>query len=71
MVGFNFGTMAAEMVLSGVGGRMAAVQGGVYTVNPLSVLAEGPRRVDAAAFYDAENYRPRIRALAGKPMFLY
>lgn len=71
MVGFNFGTMAAEMVLSGVGGRMAAVQGGVYTANHLSVLAEGPRRVDADAFYDAENYRPRIRALAGKPMFLY
>lgn len=71
MAGFNFGTMAAEMVLSGVGGRMAAVQGGVYTANRLSVLAEGPRRVDVDAFYDAENYRPRIRALAGKPLFLY
>ncbi len=71
MVGFNFGTMAAEMVLSGVRGRMTAVQKGVYTSNHLSVLAEGARRVDVDAFYDAENYRPRIRALAGKPMFLY
>lgn len=71
MVGFNFGTMAAEMVLSGVRGHMTAVQKGVYTANPLSVLAEGARRVDVDAFYDAENYRPRIRALAGKPMFLY
>ena len=71
MVGFNFGTMAAEMVLSGVSGHMVALQGGVYTTRHLSVLAEGARRVDVDAFYDAENYRPRIRALAGKPMFLY
>ena len=71
MVGFNFGTMAAEMVLSGVSGHMVALQGGVYTTRHLSVLAGGARRVDVDAFYDAENYRPRIRALAGKPMFLY
>ena len=71
MVGFNFGTMAAELVLSGAGGHMVAVQGGVYTTNHLSVLAAGARRVDVDAFYDTENYRPDIRALAGKPMFLY
>ncbi len=71
MVGFNFGTMAAEMLISGVSGRMAAVQGGVYAVSSLSVLAAGARRVDVDAFYDSDEYRPRIRALAGKPMFLY
>ena len=71
MVGFNYGTMAAELLMSGVSGHMVAVQGGVYTTNHLSVLADGARRVDVDAFYDAENYRPDIRALAGKPMFLY
>ena len=71
MVGFNFGTMSAEMVLSGVSGHMVALKGGVYTTEHLSVLAQGARRVDVDAFYDAENYRPDIRALAGKPMFLY
>ena len=71
MVGFNYGTMAAELVLSGVSARMVALQGGVYTTEHLSVLAEGARRVDVDAFYDVDNYRPDIRALAGKPMFLY
>ena len=71
MVGFNFGTMAAELLLSGVSGHMVAIEGGAYTTRHLSVLAEGARTVDVDAFYDAENYRPDIRALAGKPMFLY
>lgn len=70
MVGFNYGTMAAELIRSGVSGHMVAVQRGVYTTEYLSVLAQGARKVDVDAFYDTENYRPDIRALAGKPMFL-
>ena len=71
MVGFNFGTMAAELLLSGISGHMVAIEGGSYTTRHLSVLAEGARTVDVDAFYDAENYRPDVKALAGKPMFLY
>jgi 6-phosphofructokinase 1 len=32
---------------------------------------KGTRRVDVAAFYDADAYRPRMAEFAGKPMFLY
>ncbi len=71
MVGANFGTMAAEMLLAGTSGDMVAIRRGVYTTTGLEVLAEGARRVDVDAFYDVEAYRPRVRALAGKPMFLY
>lgn len=71
MVGANYGTMAAEMLLAGASGDMVAIRRGVYTTTGLEVLAEGARRVDVEAFYDAEAYRPRVRALAGKPMFLY
>lgn len=71
MVGANFGTMAAEMLLAGASGDMVAIRRGVYTTTGLEMLAEGARRVDVEAFYDAESYRPRVRALAGKPMFLY
>ncbi|WP_420611965.1 6-phosphofructokinase [Candidatus Spongiisocius sp.] len=71
MVGANYGTMAAEMLLAGASGDMVAIRRGVYTATGLEVLAEGARRVDVEAFYDAEAYRPRVRALAGKPMFLY
>ncbi len=71
MVGFNYGAMAAELVLSNISGRMVALQNGVYTTERLDVLAQGARKVDVETFYDVENYRPRIAALAGKPLFLY
>ena len=70
MVGTNFGTMAAEMLLAGTSGDMVAIRRGVYTTAGLEVLAEGARRVDVETFYDSEAYQPRVRALAGKPMFL-
>jgi ATP-dependent phosphofructokinase / diphosphate-dependent phosphofructokinase len=38
---------------------------------PVDTCIKGMRRVDVAALYDAEAYRPRITAVAGKPMFLY
>jgi 6-phosphofructokinase 1 len=35
------------------------------------VTRQGVKRVDVAALYDAEGYRPKIRHVDGKPMFLY
>ena len=29
------------------------------------------KRVDVAGLYDIETYRPKVRHVAGKPMFLY
>ena len=66
MVGFNFGTMAAELVNSGVSGQMVGIQAGTYTTSDLTVLASGARSVDVDAFYDAAEYRPNVHALAGK-----
>ncbi|MCS7089097.1 MAG: ATP-dependent 6-phosphofructokinase [Thermoflexales bacterium] len=71
MVSNNFGTMAADLVLRGRYGRMVALQGGKYVSVPLPEVGGGPRTVDVDAFYDAEQYRPRIRDVEGKPMFLY
>jgi hypothetical protein len=38
---------------------------------PLTVLGQGVKRVDVEALYDPEEYRPKIRHVDGKPMFLY
>ena len=71
MVGLNYGTMASELVLSGVSGHMVAIVDGQYTTSDLSVLADGARSVDVDAFYDLDRYRPNVHALAAKPMFLH
>ena len=33
--------------------------------------AEGVKRVDVGELYDPAEYRPKVRHVAGKPMFLY
>ncbi len=71
MVARNYGAMAVQLLKEGKRGLMTAIQKGCYTSVPVDSCIKGTRRVDVPALYDAENYRPRIAAFAGKPMFLY
>lgn len=71
MVAFNYANMAMDLVAEGMSGRMVALQGGTYTHIPLSSIMGGLKRVDVSELYDAEEYRPKIRHVLGKPMFLY
>ena len=71
MVAINYAVMAADLALEGSSGRMVALRGGTYTNVPISVTREGVKRVDVDELYDAEAYRPKVRHVGGKPMFLY
>ncbi len=71
MVALNYAVMAADLAMEGASGRMVALRGGTYTSVPISVTGEGVKRVDIDELYDAESYRPKLRHVAGKPMFLY
>jgi 6-phosphofructokinase 1 len=71
MVAINYGVMAADLAMEGATGRMVALRGGTYTSVPISVTAEGVKRVDVDELYDRDEYRPKVRHVSGKPMFLY
>ncbi|MBS0282018.1 MAG: phosphofructokinase, partial [Proteobacteria bacterium] len=71
MVAKNYGTMVVQALVEKKRGLMAAIQNGRYTMVPIDTCIQGTRRVDVESFYDPAEYRPRIAALAGKPMFLY
>jgi ATP-dependent phosphofructokinase / diphosphate-dependent phosphofructokinase len=71
MVANNYAVMAADLAMEGASGRMVALRGGTYTAVPISVTAEGVKRVDVDELYDKVDYRPRIQHITGKPMFLY
>lgn len=71
MVAKNYGTMVVQALTEKKRGLMAAIQNGCYTLVPIDTCIQGTRRVDVDALYDVAEYRPRIAALAGKPMFLY
>ncbi|MEJ2365255.1 MAG: 6-phosphofructokinase [Deltaproteobacteria bacterium] len=71
MVAVNYANMAIDLVLKKVSGRMVALSQGVYTDVPMSTITGGQKRVDVRELYDAEQYRPKVRHVMGKPMFLY
>lgn len=71
MVAINYAVMAADLALEGGTGRMVALRSGTYTHVPISVTREGVKRVDVDELYDADAYRPKVRHVLGKPMFLY
>lgn len=71
MVAVNFANMAMDMVKDGISGRMVALRNGNYTHIPMSRVTSGTKRVDVDELYDKIEYRPKVRHVLGKPMFLY
>jgi len=71
MVAFNYAHMAMDLVAEGMSGRMVALQSGTYTHIPVSTVMQGQKRVDVNELYDVAEYRPKVRHVMGKPMFLY
>ena len=71
MVATNYAVMAADLALEGMSGRMVALRGGTYTAVPISVTKDGVKRVDVDELYDSATYKPKLRHVTGKPMFLY
>jgi 6-phosphofructokinase 1 len=59
------------LILQNKSGRMVALHGGKYDSSPLIEVGGGARPLDVDQLYDAEQYRPKIRNVEGKPMFLY
>ena len=71
MVAVNYAHMAIDLVLKKVSGRMVSLTQGIYTDVPMSTITAGQKRVDVRELYDPEQYRPKVRHVMGKPMFLY
>jgi len=71
MVATSYGNLAMDLLLKGKSGMMTALHEGRYSVVPIDTIMQGTKRVDVKELYDAENYRPKVENMMGKPMFLY
>ena len=71
MVASAFGTMAVQSLEVGEAGLMMALRDGNYETVPVETCIQGEKRVDVEELYDSEAYRPIIRNVRGKPMYLY
>jgi 6-phosphofructokinase 1 len=71
MVAVNYADMAVGLAKRGRSGRLVSLSHGTYTDVPLATITAGQKRVDVKELYDVEAYRPTVRHVMGKPMFLY
>ncbi|MCL1893311.1 MAG: ATP-dependent 6-phosphofructokinase [Holophagaceae bacterium] len=71
MVAVNYAKMAISLVKRGASNRLVALRNGTYTSIPITTISTGKKRVDVEELYDCDNYRPKIKHIEGKPMFLY
>ena len=70
MVATGYGTLALQMTKAEDFGKMVALQDGKYTTVPLEYVLSGKKFVNVDAFYDKENYKPKVKNFLGLPMFL-
>jgi ATP-dependent phosphofructokinase / diphosphate-dependent phosphofructokinase len=69
-VALTFGNMAYDALLDGKTGLMSALVEGCFELVPLPDPALGPRKLDVAATYNTERYRPIYANKRGLPVFL-
>ncbi len=69
IVANTFGTLAVDLIAEGKTGEMLCIHGGRYAHTPLPDPNRGPRKVDVAALYDTEQFRPKLSGLLGRPVF--
>jgi len=71
MVAVNYANMAIDLIKKQSTGRLVVLRNGQYADVPISTITTGSKRVDVRELYDIEQYRPKVRHVSGKPMFLY
>lgn len=70
MVAMSFGNLVSQLLKRRETGKLVAIHGGKYTTVPIDMVLAGRKRVDVPAFYDIEQYKPKIKDFMGVPMFL-
>ncbi len=70
MVAMAYGNLAMQLIQREEYGKLVALQGGKYTTVPVETVLAGKKHVDVEAYYDKENYKPKVKNFLGVPMFL-
>ena len=70
MVAITFGNMALDCIVENRSGLMTAIVEGCYATVPIPDPKLGPRKVDIAAMYNTDRYRPNYANKLGMPVFL-
>jgi 6-phosphofructokinase len=65
-----FGTLALDLILRGIHGRLVVLKNGKYDNVPLEVVTSQKKTVSVSKYYNTERLRPNYTSLDSKPLFI-
>ena len=70
LIGMAYGNMALNLVKKNEFGMLTAIKDGKYATVPLNRVISCKKFADVEAYYDKENYLPKVKDFLGHPVFL-
>jgi 6-phosphofructokinase 1 len=70
IVPMAYGTMAFDLVLKGVHGRMVVLKNGRYDSVPIDTVTASKKHVNVSEHYNTERLRPQYHNFENKPFLL-
>jgi 6-phosphofructokinase 1 len=70
IVPMAYGTLALDLILKGVHGRLVVLKNGRYDNMPLDVVTSSKKVVNVKEHYDTDRLHPLYRSFEMKPLFI-
>ena len=70
IVPMAYGTMALDLILKGIHGRLVVLQNGRYDHVPIEVVTASKKIVNVDRYYDPERYHPYYKDFEMLPLFI-
>lgn len=70
IVPMAFGTLALDLILKGIHGRLVVLKNGRYDHVPIEVISEYNKLVNLNKYYNTERYRPFYKNFEMLPLFI-
>jgi 6-phosphofructokinase 1 len=70
IVPMAFGTLALDLILKGIHGRLVVLKNGRYDHVPIEVISEYKKVVNVNKYYNTERYRPFYKNFEMLPLFI-
>jgi 6-phosphofructokinase 1 len=65
-----YGTLALDLILNGIYGRLVVLKNGRYDNVPVEVITSTKKIVNVQENYNTERLRPHYRSFDMKPLFI-
>jgi 6-phosphofructokinase 1 len=70
IVPMAYGTLALDLIMSGVHGRLVVLKNGRYDSMPIDVVTSSKKFVNVKEHYNTERLRPQYKSFGMKPLFI-